>query len=83
MMYIHGGPHAGFEGGETAWQIRLPAAVVDALKLKEGDDIEIRVAGKREFEVDRDESRQRALGDSAQVKPSLAGRVCLRPRRSA
>jgi len=41
--------------------IRLPAAVVDALKLKEVDDIEIRVAGKREFEVDRDESRQRAL----------------------
>jgi antitoxin MazE len=41
--------------------IRLPAAVVKALELKEGDDIEVRVAGKRELEVGRDESRQRAL----------------------
>jgi antitoxin MazE len=41
--------------------IRLPAAVVKALELKEGDDIEIRVAGSREFEVSRDESRQRAF----------------------
>lgn len=31
--------------------IRLPAAVVETLKLKEGDEIEIHVAGKREFEV--------------------------------
>ena len=30
---------------------RLPAAVVETLKLKEGDEIEIHVAGKREFEV--------------------------------
>ncbi len=41
--------------------IRLPAAVVEALKLKEGDDIEIRVAGTRDLEVSRDESRKRAL----------------------
>jgi antitoxin MazE len=41
--------------------IRLPAAVVKALELKEGDDIEIRVAGSRELEVSRDDSRQRAL----------------------
>ena len=41
--------------------IRLTAAVVDALKLKEGDSVEILVAGKREFEVSRDRSRQRAL----------------------
>jgi len=41
--------------------IRLPAAVVKALKLKEGDDIEIRVAGGRAFEVSRDQSRQRAV----------------------
>jgi antitoxin MazE len=31
--------------------IRLPAAVVEALDLKEGDDIEIQVAGKRTFDV--------------------------------
>lgn len=41
--------------------IRLPAAVVEALKLKEGEDIEVRVAGSRELEVSRDKSRQRAL----------------------
>ena len=41
--------------------IRLPSAVVEALNLKEGDQIEIRVAGDREFEVSRDRSRQRAI----------------------
>jgi antitoxin MazE len=41
--------------------IRLPVAVVKALELKEGDRIEIRVAGSRELEVSRDESRKRAL----------------------
>jgi antitoxin MazE len=41
--------------------IRLPAAVVDALELKEGDEIEISVAGKREFKVARDRSREKAL----------------------
>ncbi len=41
--------------------IRLPATVVKALELKAGDDIEIRVAGERAFEVSRDESRRRAL----------------------
>jgi antitoxin MazE len=41
--------------------IRLPAAVVEALELKEGDDIEVRVAGARAFEVGRDESRRRAV----------------------
>jgi antitoxin MazE len=33
--------------------VRLPAAVVDALELKEGDQIEIQVAGKRAFEVSK------------------------------
>ena len=33
--------------------VRLPAAVVEALDLKEGDDIEIEVAGARQFEVRR------------------------------
>jgi antitoxin MazE len=33
--------------------VRLPASVVDALDLKEGDDIEIVVAGTRVFEVKR------------------------------
>lgn len=33
--------------------VRLPAAVVDALALKEGDDIQIEVAGPRTFAVAR------------------------------
>ena len=37
--------------------IRLPAAVVEALDLKEGDDIRIRVAGDRSFEIERTPSR--------------------------
>jgi antitoxin MazE len=41
--------------------IRLPAAVVEALGLKEGDEIEVHVAGERTFGIDRDRSRERAL----------------------
>lgn len=41
--------------------VRLPSKVVEALKLKEGDHIEIRIADAREFEVRRDPSHQRAL----------------------
>ncbi|MGB8437735.1 MAG: AbrB/MazE/SpoVT family DNA-binding domain-containing protein [Burkholderiales bacterium] len=33
--------------------IRLPAAVVKALALKEGDEIEVHIAGARMFEVRR------------------------------
>jgi antitoxin MazE len=31
--------------------VRLPAAVVEALNLKEGDHIDIQVAGKRSFAI--------------------------------
>jgi antitoxin MazE len=31
--------------------VRLPTAVVEALELKEGDEIEIRIANAREFAV--------------------------------
>ena len=31
--------------------VRLPAAVIEALGLKEGDDIEIHVAGRGAFEI--------------------------------
>ena len=41
--------------------VRLPAAVVEALDLKEGDEIEISVAGKRDFKIARDHSKDRAL----------------------
>jgi antitoxin MazE len=41
--------------------IRLPAAVVETLKLEAGDDVEIRITGEREFQIDRDRTRERAL----------------------
>ena len=40
--------------------VRLPAVVVEALDLKEGDEIEISIAGKRDFKVARDRSKERA-----------------------
>jgi antitoxin MazE len=40
---------------------RLPQAVVEALDLKEGDQVEISVAGKRDLKLDRDRRRERAL----------------------
>ena len=41
--------------------VRLPSAVVEALGLKEGDEINIKVAGERAFDVELDRSRERAL----------------------
>jgi len=51
--------------------VRLPAVVVEALGLKEGDDIEISIAGKRDFRVARDRSQERALGQLRQMKWSF------------
>jgi antitoxin MazE len=59
-MYIQGVNMQVSKWGNSL-AIRLPAAVVEALELKAGDDIEIRVAGSREFEVSRDETRRRAV----------------------
>lgn len=42
--------------------VRLPASVVEALGLKEGDDIEIHVAGKRSFQVSRAPGIRELLG---------------------
>jgi len=41
--------------------VRLPASVVDAPELKEGDEIEIHVADKREFSVSRKPVREELL----------------------
>jgi antitoxin MazE len=41
--------------------VRLPAAVVEALGLKEGDEIEIEVADPNRFRVARDHRRDDAL----------------------
>jgi antitoxin MazE len=41
--------------------VRLPAAVVEALKLREGDEIEIHIADARQFVVARKPGRQELL----------------------
>ena len=41
--------------------VRLPASVVEVLGLKEGDEIDIRVAGERAFDVELDRTRQKAI----------------------
>ena len=51
--------------------VRLPSAVVDALDLKEGDQIEIRIVGKREFEVNRDRKREHAMARLRQLRRPL------------
>lgn len=41
--------------------VRLPAAVVEVLQIKEGDEIEIEVAGDRKFQVARDRTKEEAI----------------------
>ncbi len=41
--------------------VRLPAAVIDALGLKEGDDVEIQVTGARTFDVSKSPDNQELL----------------------
>jgi antitoxin MazE len=51
--------------------VRLPRAVVEALGLKEGDEIEIRIAGKREFAVGRDRKKPEALARLRKLRRPL------------
>jgi antitoxin MazE len=41
--------------------VRLPRSVAEALRLKEGDDIEIHLAGSRTFEIRRSPSATELL----------------------
>lgn len=45
----------------NSFAVRLPASVVKALDLKKGDEVEIRVAGAREFAVARKPDRAELL----------------------
>lgn len=42
--------------------IRLPAGLVEALELREGDDIEVDVAGRRQLEFRRKADARTLLG---------------------
>ena len=82
-MYIFGGIVQVSKWGNSL-AVRLPAAVVDALELKEGDDIEIRIADKRTFDVSRDSARQQALARLRKLsRPLPAGFVFDREEANA
>jgi len=51
--------------------VRLPAAVVEALDLKEGDQIEIRIAEDRVFEVRLDKRKDHALARLRKLRRPL------------
>ena len=51
--------------------VRLPAAVVDALRLKEGDEIEIQVAGARAFEIKKRPSARELLAQLRKFRGRL------------
>ena len=55
--------------------VRLPVAVVEALELKEGDEIEIHVAGTRQFGVaskpGRDELMRRLRAFRGRLPPDF------------
>lgn len=51
--------------------VRLPDAIVKALKLKTGDEIEIVVSGDRQFKVERNRGRERALERLRSLKTPL------------
>ena len=51
--------------------IRLPASVVAALELKEGDEVEVHVVGERAFDIARDTSREQALARIRALRKTL------------
>lgn len=51
--------------------VRIPAAVVDALALREGDDVEIHVAGERVFAVDKKPGTKELLARLRQFRGRL------------
>lgn len=51
--------------------VRLPAAVVKALDLREGDDIEIEVAGARAFEIRKKPEARELLARIRQYRGRL------------
>ena len=51
--------------------VRLPAAVVEVLKLKEGDDIEIHVADERSFQIKRSASARELLSQVRKYRGRL------------
>ena len=55
------GAHERVSRRDNDLAICLPQTVVDALALKDGDHVEIRICGERAFEIRRDTPKERAL----------------------
>ena len=55
----------------NSFAIRLPAAVVEALKLNEGDDIEVIIADERVFQVRRKPGKETFLARLRQYRGKL------------
>ncbi len=51
--------------------VRLPSTVVKTLGLKEGDEIEIRIAGTHELKIARDDSARKAIERIRQLRRPL------------
>ncbi len=51
--------------------VRLPAAVVEALELREGDDIDIQIAGARSFEIGKQPGANELLSRLRQYRGRL------------
>src|SRR5437667_12650543 len=71
MLIISGGGIMQVSKWGNSLAVRLPSRVVAALNLKEGDQIEIRIASTREFEVRRDPGRQRAVDGLRRLRRPL------------
>ena len=54
--------------------VRLPASVVEALTLKEGDEIEIHVVGARAFEIGKRPGKRELLARLRQVSGQAPSR---------
>ena len=55
----------------NSFAVRLPDAIVKALRLKTGDEIEIVMSGDRQFQVGRNRGRERALERLRALKTPL------------
>ena len=51
--------------------IRIPAAVVEALKIREGDNIEVVIADERVFEVRKKPGKEAILNQLRQFRGKL------------
>ena len=70
-MYIKEALNAGRQSGGIVWQFAFRPRSLRRSSLKEGDQIEIRIADVRTFEVQRDRSRQDALDKLRKLRRPL------------